>query len=72
MAKKKKEDQEDWETLAYRMDAEGFDYCFDGYSDWKEIKDEKFQELRKNYIKAKNDLEKYIKTKVVLYDERDF
>lgn len=62
----KKEEQDVWEDLAYKMDAEGFDYCFDGYSDWKEIKDAKFQELRKNYLKAKNELMKYIETKVEL------
>ena len=70
---KKKNQQEEWESLAYRMDAEGFDYCFDGYSDWKEIEDLKFQELRKNYLKAKKELEKYVESKIDSLDiERDF
>lgn len=55
---------EDWECLEYKMDAEGFDYCFDGYSDWCEIKDEKFHELRTAYVKSMNELRNYI-TQVV-------
>jgi hypothetical protein len=60
---------EDWESLEYHMDAEGFHYCFDGYSDWNEIKDEKFHELRTTYLKSMNELRNYI-TKVV-EDERE-
>lgn len=40
---------------------EGFDYCFDGYSNFREIKDEKFHELRKAYLNAKKNLENYFK-----------
>jgi len=57
-------EKEDWERVAYRMDAEGFNYCFDGYSDWNEIKDETFHELRENYLKSMNKLREYIMEKV--------
>lgn len=42
------------------MDAEGFDYCFRGYSDWKEIKDKEFHQLRKAYVEVAQALEEYI------------
>ena len=52
--------KEDAEDLAYRIDAEGFDYTFDGYSDWDEIQDDEFHRLREAYVDAKNELENYI------------
>ena len=48
------------ELLLYKMDAEGFDYCFRNYSNWKEIKDTEFHKLRKAYMEAANALEEYI------------
>jgi len=65
MSEKSIEDQlEDFENLEYRMGAEGFHYCFDGYSHWKNIDDEKFQELRSAYLKAAEALESYIDNRV--------
>jgi hypothetical protein len=46
---------ENWQSVQYRMDAEGFDYCFEDYSDWNEIEDEKFHELRLGFLKSMND-----------------
>ncbi len=28
------DEKEIWRDVQYRMDAEGFHYCFDGYSSW--------------------------------------
>ena len=42
------------------VDNEGFDYTFCDYSDFKEIKDEKFHELRENFKKASRELKEYI------------
>ena len=53
-------DSEDVHMLHWRMENEGFDYCFRKYSSFKEIEDEKFHELRKKYIKAAEELENYI------------
>lgn len=47
--------------LQYRIQDEGTDYTFDGYSDWQEVKDPLFQHLRLNYLAAKLALESYIK-----------
>lgn len=48
------------ESLKYHAD-EDFSYCFDGYSRWEDLKDEKFHELRQNYLDAAKKLEEYIK-----------
>lgn len=59
-------EQEQFDNVAYRMKEEGFDYCFKHYSNWKEIKDEKFHQLRLAYIKAQEELENYVLEKVRL------
>jgi hypothetical protein len=53
-------EKELWRSVNYRMREEGFDYCFDGYSNWEEIKDERFHQLRKNYLEAAANLRQYI------------
>ena len=42
------------------VENEGFDYCFRNYSDFKEVKDKKFHELREAYVKAADALQDYI------------
>ena len=58
------DDLELWEAVQYRMDAEGFDYCFDGYSYWDEIKDKEFHRLRLDYLRSAKELREYINKKV--------
>jgi len=62
------EDEEDdlelWESVQYRMDEEGFDYCFESYSRWDEIKDEEFHRLRLGFLQSMEDLRNYIDKKV--------
>lgn len=58
------EEKEIWESCKYRMSEEGFHYCFDGYSNWEEIKDNEFHKLRENYLNAAKILEDYINKKV--------
>jgi hypothetical protein len=52
--------QEDAEYVHATIENEGFDYTFDGYSDFKRIEDAKFHELRKAYLSARESLENYI------------
>ena len=52
------------DNVQYRMNEEGFDYCFDGYSNWSEIKDQKFHDLRQAYLKSKSKLEEYINNNI--------
>jgi hypothetical protein len=46
------------------MDEEGFDYCFENYSNWDEIKDEEFHRLRLGFLQSMEDLRNYIDKKV--------
>jgi hypothetical protein len=57
------EEKEEWEYVYYRMENEGFHYCFKHYSSFKDIKDEEFHRLRTNYLQSANELEEYIKNK---------
>ena len=51
---------EEMQDVRDRAEQEGFDYCFTGYSDFLEIKDEEFHRLRKAYVDAAEALQKYI------------
>ena len=53
------EEQEIWDFLHSKMRDEGFHYCFDGYSDWDEIKDEEFHKLRIKYLEIAKSLKDY-------------
>jgi hypothetical protein len=53
--------KDDAENVLYRIREEGFDYTFDGYDTWGEIRDEKFHNLRLNYLAAKETLYQYLK-----------
>ena len=48
------------EDLLNRIDHEGFDYCFVHYSDFKNIKDERFHKLRDAFVTARQKLADYI------------
>ena len=59
----KAEEAENWNNVHYRMEQEGFHYCFNSYSKFPEIKDEKFHELREKYLEVAKELEQYITNK---------
>jgi hypothetical protein len=59
-----KVDLELWESVQYRMDEEGFDYCFESYSDWDEIKNDEFHRLRKKFLRDMKELRSYVNNKV--------
>lgn len=46
--------------VLYCIENEGFEYCFDSYSDFKTVKDETFHKKLNDYLKTKNDLNDYI------------
>ena len=58
------EELENFEMVRYRMEAEGFHYCFKHYSSFKEVKDEKFHELRRKYLEVSEQLENYVSNKI--------
>jgi hypothetical protein len=55
---------EEFQDVRYRMGAEGFHYCFESYSSFEEIKDEKFHDLRNEYLRVSKELENYVKNKI--------
>ncbi len=51
--------KESAEIICFKIDSEGFDYCFCDYSDWKnETKGTALEPLIKSYRKAKEALER--------------
>jgi len=52
---------EEKEDVIYRIENEGIDYTFNGYSTFLEIEDEKFHKLRKNYIKSCDEMNEHLK-----------
>jgi len=42
------------------IECEGFDYCFVHYTDFSDITDKKFHELRNKYLDARTKLADYI------------
>ena len=59
----KAHEAENWTFLHAKMRDEGFHYCFKHYSDFEEIEDEKFHELRKKYLEIAEQLESYVNDK---------
>lgn len=55
---------EELKMVQYRMDNEGFHYCFKHYSSFKEVEDEEFHKLRKEYLKISEELESYVQNKI--------
>ena len=53
-----------WESVQYRMDEEGFDYCFESYSHWDKIEDAEFHRLRLGFLQYMKELREYIDSKV--------
>lgn len=65
MSLEKIEEQlENFEMVKARIRQEGFHYCFKHYSNFNEIEDERFHELRKQYLETAEMLEKYVDIKI--------
>lgn len=65
---KNKVELEDWERLRYRMKEEGIEYCFRHYSNWEEINDEKFHELRLKLIDTMKEIREYVDDQIKNYE----
>ena len=60
--------EESLERFSYvraKMQNESFDYCFRSYSNFEEVEDPVFHELRKDYIESANSLENYVNLQIV-------
>lgn len=68
--KKLEEDLDNFKAVKYRMDNEGIDYCFDGYSNWDEIEDEEFHKLRLEFLDSMKKIRDYVDNKVDTLSEQ--
>ncbi len=57
------DEQEEFRMVEYRMDNEGIEYCFLSYSDFSEVKDEKFHQLRNELIDKIKEMRQYVEDK---------
>jgi len=55
---------ENWQSVRYRMENEGIDYCFEHYSRFDEIKDEEFHRLRLGFLQYMKEIREYVDKKV--------
>ena len=60
-----RDELDQWESVQYRMDAEGMEYCFRHYSSFSEIKDEEFHMLRLKLIALMEEMEIFLANKIV-------
>ena len=61
----KLEDELDgFEMVRYRMEEEGFHYCFKHYSSFEDVDDDEFHRLRNKYLEVSEDLETYVHNKI--------
>jgi len=59
-----KEELDLWKAVEYRMDEEGYEYCFEGYSSWSSIKDEEFHRLRNLSKEVIREMRIYVHNKI--------
>lgn len=55
---------EEFQNVRYRIDKEGFHYCFRHYSSFDEVEDDKFHKLREEYFRVSKELEHYVEKKI--------
>ena len=60
-----RDELDQWESVRYRMDDEGMEYCFKHYSNFDEIKDEEFHALRLKLIAMMEEMETFVANKIV-------
>jgi hypothetical protein len=59
-----------WKSLHFRMEDEGIEYCFKHYSNWTEIQDEKFHELKQKLIDTMSEMWIYVHSKITETEDR--
>ncbi|MCK9416132.1 hypothetical protein M0Q97_05690 [Candidatus Dojkabacteria bacterium] len=59
-----KEELDIWKDVKYRMKEEGFDYCFNSYSQWTEIEDEQFHHLVDQYLDISKKIKELVDSRI--------
>ena len=67
---KLEEERENYESVRYRMDDEGMDYCFEQYSSFDEIEDEEFHKLRNEFLESMKKIRSYVENKIETLSEQ--
>ena len=67
---KLEEERENYESVRYRMDDEGMDYCFEHYSSFDEIEDEEFHKLRNEFLESVKKIRSYVENKIETLSEQ--
>lgn len=62
-------DESSFTYVKNHMEYEGFDNCFENYSDFVEVNDETFHTMRRCYLQVKHNLEQYIVDQAKLEEE---
>lgn len=52
--------KKDADYMIATIENEGFHYCFNHYSDFSDIKDERFHELREAYLQSVDIMNEYL------------
>ncbi len=58
------EQLENWHNVDYRMNNEGFEYCFKHYSSFSEIEDEEFHNLRTSLLTQMDTMRKLVHSRI--------
>lgn len=69
--KHRNEELDKLKSVQYRMREEGFHYCFKHYSNFNEIDDSFFHQLRQNYLLSADMLETYINKCVQILENEE-
>ena len=64
------EELEKFQMVRYRMENEGFHYCFKHYSSFEEIEDEEFHKLRKYYLQYAVLLENHVNNSIERLEDK--
>lgn len=59
-----------WESVRYRMEDEGIEYCFRHYSSFEEIEDEEFHRKREKLIELMVEMEEYVQQKITETEDK--
>lgn len=68
---KVEEQLEAMQMVKYRMEAEGFHYCFESYSSFEDVEDEEFHALRKAYLESAKKLEAHVNKRIEELESQD-
>jgi hypothetical protein len=60
---------DNFKAVKYRMNNEGIDYCFNGYSNWDEIEDEEFHKLKQEFLDSMKKIRSYVENKIETLSE---